>query len=229
MEPNLKIRLERAESWLRLAKSISASGGTDPSMAVVEHERFLFYWIAFNSLYGRHQGHNQTREDADDIDAFLGKVERMTKWDSEEGTLIVQSAVNDPETLRFGQRLIQDYFLDKRYWEPRFHIDDVKKKCEEEWLGVKRALSKGRYQLFMVYSIKRLRILRNQIMHGSVTYGKQSKGWESLVIGVPMLSRLVSVFAELVSQYGDRLDWEPAPYPRLGHPGHPRKSPIRIR
>jgi len=39
---NLSIRLERAQSWIELAKSSKNS----------EHAQFIFYWIAFNAMYG---------------------------------------------------------------------------------------------------------------------------------------------------------------------------------
>ena len=41
-DDNLRIRLERARSWKDLAESHENS----------EHARFIFYWIAFNAMYG---------------------------------------------------------------------------------------------------------------------------------------------------------------------------------
>lgn len=41
-DDNLRIRLERALSWMELAKSHENSA----------HARFIFYWIAFNAMYG---------------------------------------------------------------------------------------------------------------------------------------------------------------------------------
>lgn len=67
------------------------------------------------------------------------------------------------------------------------------------------------------------------ILHGSVTYGSKSKGWKSLQTGGSLIARLVPALVELVSKYGDRLPWDPAPYPRFGYPGHPWQSNFAIR
>ena len=96
-------------------------------------------------------------------------------------------------------------------------------------MRVHASLVADSYHPFLTSSFERLKVLRNQIMHGSVTCGRRSKGSESLETGVLFISRIVPAFVELVSMYGERLSWDPAPYPRLGHPGHPRQSPMRIR
>lgn len=237
MDPNLEIRLGRARSWIQIAGSIPASETKNISedvgvITAREHERFIFYWIALNCLYGRHSKNGQDNPDKpkdSETRTFLDKVAQMSRWDLDEGTQIIQTAVDQPETKRLAEKLIRDYFLDRRYWEGRLHIQDLKDNLEKEWGRVEASLIKGSHDLFLTSSLERLKMLRNQIMHGSVTYGRRSKGWDSLETGALLVSRIVPALVQLVSRYGDRCNWDPAPYPRLGYLGHPRPSSITVR
>ena len=237
MDPNLEIRLERARSWSEIAGSISLSESrriSDDTEVISgrEHERFIFYWIALNCLYGRQSKNDQDNPDREktyEMKSFLGKVARMSQWDLDEGTCIFQIAMDDPDTKKLGETLILDFFLDRRYWDHRFHLDDLKGKIKDEWVRVEASVTAGSYHPFLTSSLERLKVLRNQIMHGSVTYGSKSKGWKSLQTGVLLIARLVPALVELVSKYGDRLPWDPAPYPRFGYPGHPRQSSFTIK
>lgn len=133
MDPNLEIRLERARSWIQIAGSIPApeTKHISEDVAVVsarEHERFIFYWIALNCLYGRDK---PDKVKDSEIKAFLDKVTKMSRWDLDEGTRIIQTTIDQPETKRLGEKLIRDYFLDQHYWKQRIHILDLKKKSRK--------------------------------------------------------------------------------------------------
>lgn len=243
MNSNLEIRLERARSWLILADSLTKRLETmgqrvSPGVGEArEHEQFIFYWIAFNCLYGRspydtrmvdeRRTKQKGSEGADpELESFIKNVKTMTHHDWEKRTL--NGAITRCGDI--GKTVILDYFLDHRYWEKKLYLDDVKQKCKEEWEQVKEELAASKNDKFLKYSLRRLKVLRNQIMHGSVTYGGKSKGLESLLPGLELISILVPAFYDLTKDYGHCIDeWDAAPYPRRLYPGHPWPPTITVR
>ena len=215
MNSNLEIRLERVRSWL-IHADLSAKcletmkQRVSPGVGEAQgHEQFISYWIAFNCLYGRspydpgrvdeRRTKQKGSEGADpELESFLKKVKIMTHHDWENRTL--NGAITRYGDV--GKTVILDHFLDHRYWENKLYLDDVKQRCKEEWEQVKEELAASKNDKFLKYSLRRLKVLRNQIMHGSVTYGGKS-----------------NCIAE----------WDAAPYPRRLYPGHPRQGTITVR
>src|SRR5689334_2102030 len=84
-----------------------------------------------------------------------------------------------------------------------------------------QAYAKGDYDLQLDLVLKRLNVLRNQVLHGCVTYGSGPKGFPSLVDGLSVLREIVPAFYMLMDRYGHHISWPSIPYPRVGSEVHP--------
>jgi hypothetical protein len=229
---NLEIRLQRAGSWMRLAKelerAIDEPREASEAMALPKwarsHELFIFYWIAFNALYG-----TEGEKEWPKLEAFLKKVETMAKLEEVENISILEEAIRN--CLSDGETVILDKFLDKAYWEGLRHENDVIEECQRRCRKAKQAMTQGKCFPFLSAVFDHLRVLRNQIMHGSASHGQSSKGYkDSLLPGLRVLRTLVPAFFVLVRDYGNSpgLDWGKVPFPRYGSDGHPWKSQLRL-
>ena len=230
MDPNLRIRLERARSWFSMAEALSnpstcltKTENTKDEIVttqVREHERFIFYWIAFNCLYGRRYYDGSKVDQETDIQKFLKKVKLIGQFDRENNGAILAHSIS--RCRAFGRKLVLDRFLDDRYWQKRKKISELVHDSEEKWREVERELDTRKdSRLFLELVFDRLRVLRNQIMHGCASYGPQSKGYKSLLFGVRFLEIMMPAFLMLAEKYGESVTWEKAPYPRKGHIEHP--------
>lgn len=214
-DQNLSIRLERARSWIKLGEAPDTP----------EHARFIFYWIAFNAMYGL------TPIDPDHLDKepetqrseirqFLKRVKEMSRYDCEAGTYILDKAIQ--QCPLHAKALIEDPFLSRRYWVGVKSPPSIEKECKRDWVQVNEELDKKRVDDFFDVTFHRLTVLRNQIIHGSATASPQSKGYPSLQNGLLFLQVIVPAFFTLLETYGHQIaKWPKAPYPRKGHREHP--------
>lgn len=232
MDENLEIRLQRAASWMKLAKDLEraidepmeASGAMLLPKWARAHELFIFYWIAFNALYG-----TEGEKEWSKLEAFLEKVETMARLEEIENISILEEAIRN--CLSDGETVILDKFLDMAYWERIRHENDVIEECQRRCKEAKQTVTQGKYFVFLSAAFDHLRVLRNQIMHGSASHGQNSKGYKDSVLpGLRVLRTLVPVFFALVRDYGSSpgLDWGKVPFPRYGSDGHPWKSQLRL-
>ena len=242
-DESLKIRLERAGSWIRLAKKIEEAvdklADTSKSNPLPkwarQHELFIFYWIALNALYGTsrklrlmEEGAKNTEGKGSDewdkekakIRRFLNKVVEMAKKD---GSLTLKAAVNE-ECLRAGELVIKDRFLDRDYWEDRWSVEDVDDKCSGWRKDVLQKEGLEKFKVFFDHAFEHLLVLRNQIMHGSASHGPESEGKNSLLPGLAVMRSLVPAFYRLTKEFGHTETWGEVPYPRFSSDLHHRKT-----
>ncbi|MFM8551112.1 MAG: hypothetical protein ACKOCD_02185 [Nitrospiraceae bacterium] len=240
-DPNLEIRLQRAKSWLALSEKLEELHRESFPQWARDHELFIFNWIAFNALYGRNpwdklKGTKRDDEDSRkppegewvNIEPFLVKVSRMSKTVEAEGDKDFIEAVK--KSWRYGKQVILDHFLDRAYWTKAKHLDDVQKDCRDRYQEAEEQYNSATesFEKFLKYSFKNLLVLRNQILHGSASHGSGSKGKDSLKNGLEFSRIMIPAIYSLIDSCGDKEKWEMAPYPRLGWPGHPWKSPLKI-
>lgn len=232
VDENLEIRLQRAASWMRLAKDLEraidepreASGAMLLPKWARAHEIFIFYWIGFNALYGA-EGEKEWLK----LEAFLKKVETMANLGEVDNVSILEEAIQN--CLSDGEMVILDKFLDKAYWERLRHEKDVVEECQGRCKKAKEAVAQGKCYPFLSAVFDHLMALRNQIMHGSASHGQNSKGYKDSVLpGLRVLRTLVPAFFTLVRDCGNSqgLDWGKVPFPRYGSDGHPWKSQLRL-
>ncbi len=198
-------RLRRAKSWISRAESLKEQEWDD------YHGPFIFYWIAFNALYGQH--HERRTEEINDIYWFLN---RICELDQEGRSLSQILCKIKPKT----DRLLNDKFLLEIYWKEG-RSAHFKRKQKEDWEKARTAYKRGKLDEYLTISFKRLLVLRNQIFHGCST-DRDSLNKDSLLPALEILEELVPQFLKIFRERGQRYDWPKIPYPRKGSPQHPK-------
>ncbi len=194
-------RLHRAQSWIDRAKSLKEQEWDD------DHGPFIFYWIAFNALYGRH--HETRKGEMEDIDWFLSQI---CKLDKEDGSLSL--IVDDIHIKRKMDSLLKNPFLSEIYWREKGRLHNFKLNQDND--HKRRELDE-----YLTILFRRLLVLRNQIFHGcSTDRSRSNKG--SLRPALAILEELVPQFLRIFKNHGQGVKWGKVPYPRAGSPQHPK-------
>jgi hypothetical protein len=121
--------------------------------------------------------------------------------------------------------IVTNFFLRDSYWRRAIRHDVLLERLESQYRSAERRLKGGDWKPLLRLVFQRCVVLRNQIFHGCVTYGRVSRGWESVEQGVAVLEPLVKTFADLMERHGHQVkNWEPLPYPRLGSTLHPHQN-----
>jgi hypothetical protein len=189
-----RLRSYRASSWIRRAQAL---------LAADLDGRFIFYWIAFNALYGqakyRQEKTERVREEKD-IETFLNVVMQI---DRDEAILKTVADLRGTPA-----QLIRDPFLSDLSWK-RWDSEGIFAKMDRERAAVQGA--NGRPPFHRMFG--RLYVLRKQIFHGCSSEGGR-KNRESLLRAVAVLEKLVPIFSDLVWEHGDGIQsLDRPPYP----------------
>jgi hypothetical protein len=200
MNTDLQSRLYRATSWI--VRAGSQQHERDPD------GRFIFYWIAFNALYGQVQSFDDARtSDSQDQHNFIARVCAIDK----DGALTESLRTLQGSEM---QRLLENEFLYRDYWQDGFtdELADV--------IANAPNLSKGRLSWYLIQVFDRIRILRHQIFHGCAKDGSGANR-ESIEAAVSVLEALVPTIGDVMLRGGDDEEWGPVSFPAKGRPGHP--------
>jgi hypothetical protein len=200
----VKIRAHRARSWMARGRILFANGDLDGA--------FIFYWIGFNSLYGkdRHQpnlsiaieeGNLQVARRAREFRSFLHLVEKLGK----ERLELVLSRRKFQVIVR---SLLDDVYLNEGAWRKWAEHGLVSPRDRQRaWVAV----SSNRLDVDRIF--ERLYVLRNQIFHGSST-DRSRANRRSLQHGVPVLGAFVEAFCDIIEKRGsDEPELQNLPYP----------------
>lgn len=199
-------RLQRARSWIAKAQAVAGSPeGWDDL-----HAQFIFYWIALNALYGR--GRAEQVSDTKDLDWF---VDLVCDFDTSTGT--IRAALERPS--RHAGRLLGEKFLFEPYWDMGT-TPKVERMLQAERSSAVEALDNGDVATYLKLLLRRLRVARNQVFHGSST-DRSEKGRMSVRPAVSVLEVLVPTLADVVELHGKDRSWPSIPYPRAGSPLNP--------
>ncbi len=191
------LRAVRASSWQKRARQCG-EGDLDA--------RFVFWWIAFNALYGQAKYRDDRGgSELADIRRFLDAMVRLRPR-TVLAVLKQRDIKDDVETL------LRDKYLHDccwREWDRRKIYDRSGRETVVPFCNEKRD-----DELFLVF--KRLYVLRKQIFHGC-SKERSSKNRPSLRAAVPVIERCVNEFLALVAtrgetEVGKRL-FEDPPYP----------------
>ena len=213
MRQDLDDRLARAGSWIEAARDRDG------------HEAFAFFFIALNAMYGRRQYEGGRTEVLQDVERFLTKVWTMHKADERAHGRILPDALDMCQ--EWSEALILDPFINDAYWTRRVEYRHLDRSAKAQLAQVKAFLRTERYERFLKLVLVRVIVLRNQIIHGCVTYGSGSKGWTSLEAGLGVLRSIVPAFYALMQQHGGLCVWDSLPYPRLGSDRHPKVDNLK--
>jgi hypothetical protein len=207
---NLHDRLQRASSWINAANTLPSGQ---------KHGEFVFLFIAFNALYGRRQYEGSKTEVATDRDEFIRRVIKMVDFDKRVGQHRLLLALKDCR--QEAGKLIVNYFLRDSYWRRELRSKELIQQFKRESRRADERLDQGRWEDMLELILRRLNVLRNQVVHGCVTYGPSSKGFSSLEAGLAVLRKLVPALYQLMDKHGHHLEWPVIPYPRVGSESHP--------
>ena len=183
-----KRRIERCESWIKQARK--SKGNKDVS--------FIFWWIAFNTLYD-YEDENFEREKQRKLQqAFFRKI---IDCDTDERIYhAVQTGFDD-----VIKKLIQNKYLFEPYWEHR-NGNPVFSNWSKKFARSKRQFGiAADYQdtaEMLYHTFDRLYTLRNQLVHGGATL-KSKRNRVSIEGGWGVMSHLVPVFLGIIKSNPD--------------------------
>ena len=199
---DLQDRLQRAQSWIKAAEGISSDQN---------HERFMFYYVALNAMYGRRQYEGDRSDVWQDLDRFVNQVKQMCASTGERNGRVLLPALQN----RHVDALILDYFLLGDLFKGATK-EKLLGRCKRDLMEAKLKLRSGDPFTMLRAVLRRLTVLRNRVMHGCVTYGTVSKGLPSVVKGARVARALMPALYELMATRGHGVKWDPIPYPRVG-------------
>ena len=198
-------RLQRARSWLERAQTIAHSAEEWEDYG----GQFIVYWIALNALYARDVG--ERRSDQKDFRWF---IELICSLDQQQKLREALDAVK-----RKAEGILENKFLFEWYWEEGT-TTRVIQAMKEEARTAQAAWNEGQTARYMLILLRRLRMLRNQILHDCST-DRRSLNRDSLRPAVGILEALVPTLIDVMEQTGKGKDWPPIPYPRARSPQNP--------
>lgn len=183
----IEIRCYRAKSWIDKVKNSNDSDKDLDGM-------FIFYWIAFNALYGQ-PGYLRRRKRTDEEKERMGEevdIENFLKLlillDNERK---IQTALTDSR--EEVNSLIGDMYLNDRSWVA---WDQAQHKTLSERNASGYADRRPGLQLIQLF--RQIYVLRKQLFHGCSS-NKGSKNRKALANSVEILNRFLAIFIEIVS------------------------------
>ena len=196
---NLGLRMRRAISWLQRAEQEP----DDPDAA------FIFYWIAFNAVYGedRPEDYDRTGRERDTFQRYFAKVVALDTDNS------IYAAVWEKFTDSV-RGFLENRFVFAPFWKSRNRnaqnpdwqrmFDNSRRK--ETWAFVDKDAVAILDALF-----DRLYVLRNQLLHGGATW-QGSVNRSQVQDGAAIMAFLVPHFINLMIDH-PHIDWGRPRYP----------------
>ena len=187
---NLALRLRRAKSWLEKAKREK----DDPDA------EFVFYWIAFNSIYGKEESSGFRLKARDLFDDFFETVLMIDPANS------LRDAISNNF---FGsvRLLLNNHWVYWAFWENIFGrgYDNWEYMFRRDKRKGSKSLDDGNTRATLNIIFDRLYVARNQIMHGGATWRK-GRNRDQVRDGAAILALLVPLFIELMEN-NPHIDW----------------------
>jgi len=174
----VQVRCYRSKSWIKRAKVLPEDDLDG---------KFIYYWIAFNSLYGqpKYLSHKKGPEEID-FERFLALV-----CESDQKHRITEIL----ETLKWPIiGLIEDHYLNDDCWVGWYEreLETLSERNKHVFRGKRQ-----RDNISELFS--RIYVLRKQLFHGCSS-DKGRKNRESLGRAVAVLEKLIPVFEEIIDQ-----------------------------
>lgn len=184
----MTIRCYRSNSWIKKANECVKRDPLDIDAA------FIFYWVAFNSLYGQPTYLYPRGEWAGDKKDFETFLSLMKKW----GAISIERIARDPKVQEAIKEIQENQFTCNECWLrwSKKNLMTKEQRLKEKCLAPGRPSDLN--NLFY-----RLYTLRNQLFHGCSS-DRGSKNRDSLESAVTVMKAFVPVFCEIVRHYGHR-------------------------
>ena len=166
-EPTTKESNEEAMFFLRLRRAISWLARAQQMESVMEEDldtQFVFLWISFNALYAKNP-HKSSFKEEKQIEEYLRNLLKcgMAK-DS------IYKVIDSNISKKKIRSLSNDDLVSRDFWDKEIGIFEKKK---EKDIPLPEPLTKEKTYNILLCIFQRLYVLRNQLMHGSVTWNSQ--------------------------------------------------------
>ena len=201
----LSLRLRRATSW-------GLRGDEEEDKDPPDHDAaFIFYWIAFNALYGEYAADDSEKREWESIRTYL---RRLVPLDNQLSIYAVLLG-NDKDV----GSLLDNQYVFRNFWKyrhgvPRF--ENWRQRFDEENSKAKGALRRSGVITVLQTLFDRLYVLRNQMLHGSATWGSKVNRAQ-VVAGAGLMGCLLPRFVELMLDNPDG-DFGDPYYPVVNQP-----------
>lgn len=228
-------RMRRAWSWLHLSEKSRS-----------HDEKFIFLWIAFNAAYGtelpgegvdKSESSNQksSRRCSEEIKRFTDFVNKIVERDHERAIeTILWKKFPGPDLLEHKKKssgpvegLLKNKYIFSLFWKwvkGKPEGKNWRSKFEESNQWVFEARKKDNVRVVLEEVLKRLYVLRNQIIHGGTTF---AEGWgrDQIRDGSRTMEALMPEILKIMQDDIDKNRaskvWEKLDYPRVGDDDQP--------
>ena len=196
-DEHLAVRVHRCVSWIGRAETEIAKEDYDAA--------FIFYWIAFNSIYSAERFHGASVTERNLFTDFFKTIVELDHQQS------VYNAIWD----RFSssiRNILNNWYVFGPYWES---INSKNKNWEDLFeRNIRQALKAfERKDTVKVLSslFERLYVLRNQLMHGGATW-RGTVNRRQVKDGARILNFLVPIMVRIMMMHPG-LPWSKPYYP----------------
>jgi hypothetical protein len=193
---NWQIRVHRSISWLKRSTQFDSEQ---------PEARFLYLWLAFNSLYSRWSA----GKNAPDVDAHARNdfIRRVCEIDVQ----VVAAMLHRHRGL--VNKLLGNAFLSDVFWRDPDH-PKAKGWATQDANYLDKNLKNHDYCRVLGQAINRLYVLRGQIVHGAST-GGSSLNRPFLKYSLELLALMVPLIIEIIIEHGCNDDWPDLCYPPI--------------
>ncbi|HBP88396.1 MAG TPA: HEPN domain-containing protein [Nitrospirales bacterium] len=204
-DQSLRDRIRRALSWMKRAASVSFED---------RPPRFVDLWIALNALYGqRNYGEDRSESEFDDFREFVLLFKKIP-----EGKVMLHQFISKRHIQGQIRGLVKNPYLWREYWEGKMQL--LENQMNKNLPKFERAISHKEPEIIFNYLFERLKVLRNQLFHGSSSADTR-RNRDALVPGILLLEELLPIFIQVMIKEGSREIWPDIPYPARATPLHP--------
>lgn len=194
MEQDHAVRLHRAVSWLLCAERYRED---DQDVA------FMALWVSFNACYGSDAGGELRLSEAAQFRRFTQRLCALDSGQRIHALLWLHYS-------QFVRVLIDNHWVYGPFWDSVRAGDEAwREPFERSRRDAFKALANNDTPRLLRIILKRLYVLRNQLLHGGATY-QSSLNRDQVRDGVRLLAEFMPVCIELMFAPGD---WGPVPYP----------------
>ena len=228
-------RMQRAWSWLHLSEKSKS-----------HDEKFIFLWIAFNAAYGtefpgesmgRHESstQNPNRRCSEEIKRLTDFVNKIVErdhartietilWKKFPGLDLLENKKKSSGPIK---SLLKNRYVFGLFWKwvkGKLEGENWESRLEESKQWVLESRKRGNVREVLEEVLKRLYVLRNQIVHGGTTFAV-GKGRDQIKDGSRIMESLMRPILEImqddIDKHPDSDVWKRLDYPRVGDDDQP--------
>lgn len=194
--PSVTLRVHRALSWLGRAEKERSD----------DDARFVFLWIAFNAAYAT-ESHDAEMTEAISFRTFLRKLVKLDTA-GRLGYLVWREFPSSIRLLLKNEYVFKDFWL---YQNGLMSADEWESRFKKSRRAAELALAGGDTLKVLLIVLKRLYVLRNQLMHGGATWNG-AVNRDQVRDCANLLGKLVPIVIEIMMDHPQH-DWGAATYP----------------